>query len=150
MHSVRVLGLLLAIALADVSWAQHGKPLIMDSFTNGVYTFHMGEVVVKARCAYAEVVGSDLAKPVVKKCSDRHGVLEVPGDSVLAFQWGDQPTKGTTRTNASYETFPNGDLDVSDLSSWDCIDGLPQCSHYRIVIYHFKVLDMKQQAKSGK
>jgi hypothetical protein len=150
MNSARILGLLLAIALANVSWAQRRKPLVMDAFSKGVYTFHMGDVVIKARCAYAEVVGSDLAKPVVKKCSDRHGVLEVPGDRVSPFQWEEESTKGTTRTNASYETFPNGDLDVSDLSSWDCIDGLPQCSHYRIVIYHFKVLDMKRQDKSGK
>jgi hypothetical protein len=149
MNSVRILGLLLAITLANVSWAQRGKPLVMDAFTNGIYTFHMGEVVIRARCAYGEVVGSDLAKPVPRKCSDRHGAFEVPGDSVSSFQWGDESTKGTTRTDTSYETFPNGDLDVTELSSWDCIDGLPQCSHYRAVIYHFKVLDMKRD-KSGR
>jgi len=122
----------------------------MDTFTNGIYTFHMGEIVIRARCTYVEVVGSDPARPVLRKCSDRHGVFEVPGDTVSAFQWGDESTKGRTRTHTSYETFPNGDLDVSELSSWDCMDGLPQCSHYSIVIYHFKVSDMKRQDKSGK
>ena len=150
MNSVRVLGLLLAMTLANVAWAQRGKPLVMDAFRNGIYTFHLGEVVIRARCAYAEVVGSDLAKPALRKCSDRHGIFEVPGDIVSAFQWGDESTKGTARTDTRYETFPNGDLDVSELSSWGCIVGLPQCSHYRIVIYHFKVFDMKRQDKSGK
>jgi hypothetical protein len=149
MNSLRTLGLLLAITLASVSWAQRGKPLVMDAFRNAVYTFHMGEIVIRARCASAEVVSS-AAKPVLGKCSDHHGVLEVPGDSVSAFQWGSESTKGTTRSDTSYETFPNGDLDVSEAFSWDCIDGYPTCSHYRIVIYHFKVVDMKGHGRSGK
>ena len=141
MNSASILGLLLI--LANVSWAQRGKPLVMDALKNGVYTFHIGQIVVRARCAYTEVVGSDIAKPAVGKCSDHHGPFELPGDAVSVFQWESASTKGTTRNDATYETFPNGDMDVSAGNSWDCIDGLPQCSHYRIVIYHFKVVEMK-------
>ena len=151
MNFARAYAMFLAITLAGQSWAQRGKPLVIDAFKNGVYTLHMGQLLVRARCAYTEVVGSDVAKPVLGKCSDHYGApLEVPGDTVSAFQWGDESTKGATRDDTRYETFPNGDLDVSQAHSWGCIDGLPQCSHYRIVIYHFKVVEMKRQDKFGK
>lgn len=142
MNYVSTFGLLLM--LANLSWAQRGKPLVMDAFKDGVYTLHMGQIVIRARCVYTETVGSDLAKPVLGKCTDHHGALELPGDAVLAFRPENESTAGSMRNNTAYETFPNGDLDVSELHSWDCIDGLPQCSHYRIVIYHFKVVDMKR------
>lgn len=147
MNPVRNLGLLLTITLVSVSSAQRGKPLVMDAFKDGVYTFHMGQIIIRARCAYTEVVGSEVAKPVLGKCRDRHGALELPGDTVSAFQWRNESTIGTTRDDKTYETFPNGDLDVSEVRSWNCIDGLPQCSHYRIVIYHFAVFEMKRQDK---
>lgn len=151
MPGVNALRIVAAILiLADVLWAQRGKALVMDAFSHGVYTFHMGQIVIRARCAYTEVVGSDVAKPELGKCSDHHGPIEVPGDSVPAFQWENGSTTGATRNDTTYEVFPNGDLDVSDLHSWDCIDGLPQCSHYRVVIYHFKIVVMKQEDKLRK
>lgn len=142
MNYLSTCGLLLI--LANVSWAQRGKPLVMDAFKDGVYTLHMGQIVIRTRCVYTERVGSDLAKPVLGKCTDHHGALELPGDTVLAFRPENESTSGTSRNDTAYETFPNGDLDVSEFHSWGCIDGLPQCSHYRIVIYHFKVVDMKR------
>jgi hypothetical protein len=135
--------------LANESWAQRGKPLVMDAFKNGVYSFHMGQIAVTARCAYTQVVGSDIAKPMIGKCSDHHGAFELPGDTVSAFRWEGGSTRGTTRNDTTYETFPNGDLEVNELHSWDCIDGLPQCSHYRMIIYHFSVVEMKQQNRVG-
>jgi hypothetical protein len=150
MTFISILGPLLTMTLASVSWAQRGKPLVMDAFKNGVYTFHMGKIVISARCAYTEVAGSDLAKPILGKCSAHHGPFEVPGDTVSAFQWENKSIKGTTRNDTSYETFPNGDLDVSELHSWSCVDGLPLCSDYRVVVYHFKVVKMMQQNKLDK
>ena len=150
MKSTTILGLFLTIMLASVLSAQRGKPLVMDGFKEGVYTFHMGQIVIRSRCAYTEVVGPGIGKPVLGKCSDHHGPFEVPGDTIAAFRWENESTKGTTRKETSYENFPNGDLDVSEVHSWDCIDGLSQCSHYRIVIYHFKVVEMKRQDEFAK
>jgi len=145
-----ILTLLFVLLTLGSARAQKDQPLVMDSFKDGVYTLHAGKITIKARCARTELVGTDIDKSVPGKCSDQHGVFEVPGDKVPAYGQTKENTQGVARNSTSYEIFPAGDLDISATYSWDCIEGYQTCASFHMLIYHFKILEMRQANAGGK